>query len=225
MTKDDLIEAVCTALNDFKETTKRRIRILVPIAIGHIMSKHQWECRTKYSGETVTSADYEYVNPPEDFDRGIALWREDWDEPIEYITPNEYAKAKAESSTPYSAECVKYTVMGGDILDEKRIYFLDPPTSAMTIKMLYSRKIDTANVASLPDQFIPVIIAYLIYRVTPPYFDRGGDKYTNPSFVVAERDYRNSLANLVSYEQGQKGRLYRAKLDDSLSEALEHYHP
>jgi len=224
MTQDDFVESVCVSIGDFRELTKQRINNLIPLSILHVMSKHQWECRTKYDTKN-TDTTNEYIEPPTDFDREISLWREDIDEPLEYITPEEYGRAKAESLTPYGIECFKYTVMGGLLLRNKRIYFLDPPTSVLTIKMLYSIAIDSSNVASLPDHFIPVIKAHVIYQITPPYFERAGDKYFNPSFVTAEQDFRKALGDLVSYEEGQRGRLVRAVLDHSLTDALDHYHP
>ena len=224
ITFNDLIESVCISLNDFKEVTRQRVKLLVPLTVAHIMSKHQWECTITLTTIT-TSPSVAYVDMTAgDFEREIGLWRADLKKPLEYITPQEYAERRSQSTTPYSSEACKYTVMKGATNRTKRFYFLDPPSSAMTIYVLYNSIIDPNAVQDLPDEFIPVMKAHLIYQMTPPVLEVGGQKTGNPSFGSARDDYRSALSELIQHEQGNRGRLTMMELDDVAKNAYQYYH-
>ncbi len=222
ITQKELIESVCISLNDFTRQTKERVKFLIPVAVTHIMSKHQWECTIRY-GEFSTGIE-EYVDLPDDFDKEIALYRSDYQKPLSYITPQKYVEMKAYSSTPYGTEAIKYTIMGGESLKRKRIYFLDPPSSDLTIKMFYNVKVDPTTISNLPDEFIPVIQAYLVFKMTPSQFEIAGQKQYNTAFGVARDDYMQALADLISHEKGQRGRDIRMELDDVAKNAYQYMH-
>lgn len=223
MTLDELVESVCVSINDFLQTTRTRIKNLIPSSVTHIISKHQWEFTIRYK-ELTTSTSEEWVVLPDNFDKEIALWRPGYTEPLDYISPREYARMKALSSTPYGARAVRYTIMGGESLKQKRIHFLDPPSKAMIIKMLYSMKVDPVAVQALPDEFVPVVKSHIIYQMTPPLLRIGGILQPNPSFVVARDDYRSNLSELISREQGQRGRLTKMILSETDRRAYQFYH-
>jgi len=224
MTLDELVESVCTSINDYQVATKERIRRLVPISVNHILAKHQWEFAIKVKENLTTVANQAWVNCPDDFDKEIALWRTDYEKRIQYITPQQYANELAADSTPYGEECVRYTVMGSDNLKQRRLYFLDNPTSAITIKLIYSKTIDPLAVQALPNEFLEVIKSHIVYRMTPPWVIVNGIRQSNPSFIVTRDDYRSNLSELIQRQQGQRGRLKRAQLDDVMLRAYQHLH-
>lgn len=223
MTEDQLVESVCISLNDFLQKTRLRIKNLISLAVIHIMSKHQWECTIR-SIEITASASVDWINLPGNFDKEMGLRRADYTKDIEYITPQKYNELKAASSTPYGVEAIEYTIMGGESLRQKRIHFLDPPTSALTINMLYNVKVDPNAVQDLPDAFLPVVKSYIIYQMTPPMLEIGGIKQYNPSFQVARDDYRRNLSELISHDEGQRGRLITMELDGVAKSAYQYYH-
>lgn len=224
MTTDQLVESVCISLNDFLAKTRERVKGLISLAVIHVMSKHQWECTIRPI-EIITSSSVDWVNVPGSFDKEIGLWRANYTKDIEYITPQKYNEMKATSSTPCGAEAVKYTVMGGESLRQKRIHFLDPPTSALTINMLYNVRVDPSAVQDLPDEFIPVVKSYIIYQMTPPMIEVGGGiKQYNPAFQSARIDYRRNLSELISHDEGQRGRHIPQVLDDVAMRASQYYH-
>lgn len=220
---DDLVESVCISLNDFREVTRQRVKLLVPLSTVHIMSKSQWECTIDLTTIT-TSISVAYVDMADDFERAIGLRRANLEKPIEYITPVEYNEKIAQSSTPYGIECYKYTVTKGNTNRTKRIRFLDPPTSAMTIYVVYNSIIDSVAVGDLPDHFIPVIKAHLIYQMTPPVLEINGIKTGNSAFGPARDDYRSALLELIQHEQGNRGRLIMMELDDVAKNAYQRFH-
>jgi len=223
MTTDQLVESVCISLNDFLAKTRERVKSLISLAVIHIMSKNQWECTIRPI-EITTSASVDWVNLPGSFDKEMGLRRADYTKDIEYITPQKYNEMKAASSTPYGVEAVKYTIMGGESLRQKRIHFLDPPTSALTINMLYNIKVDPDAVQDLPDEFISVVKSYVIYQMIPPMVEVGGIKQYNPAFQSARIDYRRNLSELISHDEGQRGRLITMELDDVTKNAIQYYH-
>lgn len=223
MTTDQLVESVCISLNDFLAKTRERVKSLISLAVIHIMSKNQWECTIRPI-ELTCSADVDWINLPQSFDKEIGLRRADYTKDIEYITPQKYNEMKAASSTPYGVEAVKYTIMGGESLRQKRIHFLDPPTSALTINMLYNVKVDPNAVQDLPDEFISVVKSYVIYQMIPPMVEVGGIKQYNPAFQSARIDYRRNLSELISYDEGQRGRLITMELDNVAKNAIQYYH-
>lgn len=223
ITFDAFVDMICISLNNYLDLTRSRIRLLIPTAILHIMHKHQWECTTKTTTLT-TSITEEYVNLPDDFDKERSLRRPNFKKPIEYITPEKWNEKKSESSTPYGAEAVKYTIMSGDGLRQKRIYFLDPPTSAMIINMIYNIKVAEYTIPDLPDEFIPLLASLIIYRMTPPMIENAGIKQSNPSFVTARDDYRSNLRELISWQEGQRGREIAMELDDVAKNAYQYFH-
>jgi hypothetical protein len=223
ITFDELVESVCISLNDYLAKTRERVKNLIPMAVIHIISKHQWECTIRPIDLTC-SASVDYVDLPDSFSKERALRRADYTKPIDYITPDKYNEMKALSSTPYGVEAVKYTIMGGDSLTQKRIHFLDPPISALTIIMLYNVKVDPNGIQDLPEEFIPTIKSYIIYQMTPPMLEVGGVKQYNPAFITARADYRKNLAELISYDQGQRGREYYSELDEVGQNANQYYH-
>ena len=223
MTTDQLVESVCISLNDFLAKTRERVKGLISLAVIHIMSKHQWECTIRPI-ELTTSASVDWVNLPGSFDKEIGLRRVDYTKDIEYITPRKYNEMKAGSSTPCGAEAVKYTIMGGESLRQKRIHFLDPSTSALTINMLYNVKVDPSAVQDLPDEFVSVVKSYVIYQMIPPMLEVGGIKQYNPAFQSARIDYRRNLSELISYDEGQRGRQLIRELDDVAKRATQYMH-
>ena len=223
MTLNEMVESVCISLNDFLQKTKERVKVLIPQSVIFVVNTHQWEC-TLRSIELVTSASHDWIDLPDDFGKEYALRRSDYTKPIDYITPDQYNKKLAMSSTPCGAEAVRYTIMGGESLRQKRIHFLDPPTSALTIDMLYNVKIDPLAIQDLPDEFLPVVKAHVIYQATPPMFYVNGIRQFNPSFVTARNDYRVNLSRLVSYDEGQRGRNVPQVLDEVALRASRYMH-
>lgn len=224
MTLEELVESICTSINDYKVTTKERVRRLIPVSVNHILAKNQWEFAIKVKENLTTVANQAWVNCPDDFDKEIALWRTDYEKRIEYITPQQYADKLAVDATPYGEECVRYTVMGGERLKQRRIYFLDNPTSAITIKLIYSKTIDPLAIQALPDEFLEVIKSHIVYRMTPPWVVVNGIRQSNPSFIVTRDDYRSNLSELISRQQGQRGRLKIMRLHPSLRNANQYLH-
>jgi len=224
MTEDQLVESVCISLNDFLQKTRQRVKNLISLVVIHIMSKNQWECTIRPI-ELTCSADVDWINLPQSFDKEIGLRRSDYTKDIEYITPQEYNERIAEGSTPYGIEAVKYTVMGGESLRQRRIHFLDPPASALTINMLYNILVDPSAVQDLPDEFLPVVKSRIIYEIIPPMLQIDNRDVWNPARKVAYRDYRSNLSELISHDEGQRGRVITMELDDVAKRAYQYYHP
>lgn len=223
MTLNEMAESVCISLNDFLQKTKDRVKVLIPQSVIFVVNTHQWEC-TLRPVELPASASYDWIDLPDNFGKEYALRRSGYTKAIDYITPDEYNRKLALSSTPYGAEAIRYTIMGGESLRQKRIHFLDPPTSALVINMLYNVKIDPLAVQDLPDEFLPVVKAHVIYQVTPPMIYTNGIRQFNPSFVTARNDYRINLSRLVSYDEGRRGRNVPQVLDNTALRASQHMH-
>jgi len=223
MTIDELVQSACISIGKYDQLTRRRIKIKIPGSVTHIISKYQWEFLVRYKEFNLT-ANRNWSRLPSLFDKEIALWHDDLDKPMRYVTPYEYVEKRALDSNPYGQEAVIYTISGHENIEQRRIWVLDPPTSAKTIKMFYSIKFDSTAVHSLPDEFIPVIESHIIYRITPPTLIVKGIEHHNPSFVTARGDYRSNLTELVQREEGQRGRFLEAKLSEVDSEAYEDYH-
>lgn len=223
MTLNEMVESACISLNDFLQKTKERVRILIPQSVIFVVNTHQWEC-TLRPIELTASASHDWIDLPDDFGKEYALRRSGYTKPIEYITPDQYNEKLAASSTPCGMEAIKYTIMGGESLRQKRIHFLDPPTSALPITLAYNVKVDPLAVQDLPDEFLPVVKAHVIYQATPPMIYVSGIRQFNPSFLTARSDYRANLSRLVSYDEGQRGRNIPQVLDDVALRASQHMH-
>ena len=223
MTLNEMVESVCISLDDFLQKTRERVKILIPQSVVFVVNTHQWECTIRPISLTASTS-HDWIDLPDSFGKEYALRRSGYTKPIEYITPDQYNERLAGSSTPYGAEAIKYTIMGGESLRQKRIHFLDPPTSALVINMLYNVKIDPLAVQDLPDEFLPVVKTHVIYQATPPMIYVNGIRQFNPSFITARNDYRTNLSRLVSYNEGQRGRNIPQVLDDVARRASQHMH-
>jgi len=223
MNLDQMVESICISLNDFLQKTKERVKNLIPESVIFVVNMHQWEC-TLRTIDLITSASHDWVDLPGDFGKEYALRRSNYTKPIEYITPDEYNRKLASGSTPCGAEAIEYTIMGGESLKQKRIHFLDPPTSALTIRMTYNVKVSPLAVQDLPDEFLPVVKAHVIYQITPPMIQVNGIKQSNPSFLAARSDYRANLSRLISYDEGRRGRNIPQVLDDIARRTSQYMH-
>lgn len=228
MTEEQLVEQVCIALNDFLEDTKGRIRIIIPTAIKEVLTKHQWEFMTRITTLTTALNDdsnRDWVITPDKFGKEIALYRDNYTKPIDYITPTEYVEKLSTGSTPYGVEAMVYTVMGDENdLSKKRFYFLDKPTSDLTVNLLYTVKLSIVQVSTLADEFLATIKANVLKGLTAPKIKMAGVDQYNPAFGITSANYDKAMNDLVAYENGQRGRREKARLAEEEIEAYQYFH-
>jgi len=120
---------------------------------------------------------------------------------------------------------VRYTIIGDQkTLTQKRILFLDAPTSSYTVQGFYSVTVDPLAVQAIPDEFLPAIKAYLIYEITPSYVVINGQKINNPAKTDTKQIFMLHFSKLVSKEQARPGRVKKMKLDGVGKGAYQYYH-
>ncbi|MFZ5559711.1 MAG: hypothetical protein ACOZAL_02880 [Patescibacteria group bacterium] len=225
MTKEQLIDSMVISTGLLKNEVTQRVNVLLPATISHILSKSQWDFMTKYV-EFSTSTTDEFMELPEDFWKEIKLWHSNITIPCGYISPEEYAEKKAQSSTFYGAEATKFTIVADENNPKiKKIAFLDQPTSAITIKMYYTRDPAGLGIENIPDNFLGTIISHLLYKMTPPTVEIAGIKQSNPAFSTARNDYRTNLIELISSEQGRRGITERPSLSNVHKNWHSYLHP
>jgi len=226
MTEADFVESVLISLGDFSSTMRKRVKKLIPGAVDFIMGKYQWEFTLKSRAfDSVADQDYVEIARSWNFDKEVALRRDDYKGELTYITPREYNRKKAASDTGTGKEGIYYTIMGDpDRRDKRRFYFYPQFGSAIEITMIYSVRIDSGRIDLIPNAHLEVIKGYLIYRVTPPNLVINGVKTSNPSFPTAKFDYQQNLTELIAREQRQRGRTVQAILDNVGKAPYQYFH-
>lgn len=226
MTEEEFVESVLISLGDFTPAMRNRVRKLIPGSIDFIMGKYQWEFTLSIKAfDSVADQDYVDIAKSWNFDKEVALRREGYTKELEYITPREYNRKKANSDTGTGTEGIYYTIIGDpDRWDKRRFYFYPQFSSAVEITMIYSKKIDSGRIAMIPGSHLEVIKCHLIYRATPPNLVVNGVKVSNPSFPTAKFDYQQNLTELIQRERRQRGRIVRSILDDTAKNAYRYFH-
>lgn len=214
MTKDELITVIEVALRDEPATVKNMVKKLVPGAIGFVLGYHQWDFRTVIKDETAPGGQ-DWMDYPSKCEKEIALFHSGREEPVDYISPQEYARLKAADSAGGTDKAVFYTVAS----DEKmglRFFFYPAFTSDTTISMIFSQELGTDVVGKLNQSFIDAVRAQVLFQIA-----KVSDMPTYPAIKDARND---ALAHLVSYEQGQRGRIDRSILPTYMQNAMQHFH-
>jgi len=107
MNLDQLIQSVCISINDFVQSTRENIKVLVPTAVEAVVGYSDWEFRRRpfSPGLSITANNATSGKLlPKNLDRIIALRRGDYKEPLEYIEPQEYNRRLSDDATPYGDE-------------------------------------------------------------------------------------------------------------------------
>lgn len=214
MTKNELITVIEVALRDEPATVKNMVKKLVPGAIDFVLHYHQWDFRTVINDETAPGGQ-DWMNYPSKCEKEIALYHSGRKEPVDYISPQEYARWKAANSAGGTDKAVFYTVAS----DKKmglRFYFYPAFTSDTTITMIYSQELDTDVVGKLNQSFIDAVRAQVLFQIA-----KVSDMPTYPAIKDARND---ALSHLVSYEQGQRGRIDRSILPEYMQSAMQGWH-
>ena len=224
MTLDEFIDSVAISYGDESRDGKARIKKLVPSCLNFLLARDEWEFLILPAVLT-SSGSQDYVDAPEGFNRVHNIRHANYEEELTYITPQEYNRLKAQSTSGSGTEATMYTIKAGEYVGAPpRLYFYPPFTSAVSIYLDYLPVLDSIGVHQLPLYFLECLKSFVIYRLTPPVLDIGGIKQYNQAFTTAKFDYQATLNDLRAQQKLQPARVNRVRLDNISRNKYAYFH-